>query len=54
MNIALDSCQHPFRELTTLGHDVYVQTTAGEGIGVHDSDYLHAGAQNSSRCLRGI
>jgi len=32
------------RELTTRGHDVFVQSRAGDGIGVHDSDYEDAGA----------
>ncbi len=32
------------RELTMRGHDVFVQTRAGEGIGVLDSDYVAAGA----------
>ncbi len=32
------------RELTNRGHDVFVETSAGEGIGVQDSDYEAAGA----------
>jgi len=32
------------RELTMRGHDVFVQSHAGEGIGVVDSDYVAAGA----------
>ena len=32
------------RELTMRGHDVFVQSRAGEGIGVLDSDYVAAGA----------
>jgi len=32
------------RELTARGHEVFVQTLAGEGIGVLDSDYEAAGA----------
>ncbi len=32
------------RELTSRGHDVFVQSTAGEGIGVLDSEYVAAGA----------
>jgi len=32
------------RELTMRGHDVFVQSGAGEGIGVLDSDYVAAGA----------
>jgi alanine dehydrogenase len=32
------------RELTMRGHDVFVQSRAGEGIGVLDSDYVTAGA----------
>lgn len=33
------------RELTTLGHTVLVETTAGEGIGFSDEQYIQAGAQ---------
>jgi alanine dehydrogenase len=32
------------RELTLRGHEVYVQATAGEGIGMDDSHYQAAGA----------
>jgi alanine dehydrogenase len=32
------------RELTTRGHEVFVQSTAGEGIGMGDTDYQAAGA----------
>jgi alanine dehydrogenase len=32
------------RELTMRGHDVFVESRAGEGIGVVDSDYVAAGA----------
>ena len=32
------------RELTTRGHEVFVETHAGEGIGMLDSDYEAAGA----------
>ena len=32
------------RELAQRGHDVYVQTTAGQGIGVDDREYEAAGA----------
>jgi alanine dehydrogenase len=32
------------RELTMRGHDVFVQSRAGEGIGVVDNDYVAAGA----------
>lgn len=32
------------RELTARGHDVFVQSLAGDGIGVLDSDYEAAGA----------
>jgi alanine dehydrogenase len=32
-------------ELTKRGHTVYVQTTAGEGSGFQDTDYLEAGAK---------
>ena len=32
-------------ELTKRGHDVYVQTTAGDGSGFPDQDYLDAGAK---------
>jgi alanine dehydrogenase len=32
------------RELTLRGHEVYVQTTAGAGIGLEDSHYVAAGA----------
>ena len=32
------------RELTLHGHDVYVQSTAGEGIGVTDDRYEQVGA----------
>lgn len=33
------------RELVSSGHDVLVETTAGNGIGVEDSDYRAAGAR---------
>lgn len=33
------------RELVAHGHDVYVQTTAGEGTGFSDDEYVAAGAQ---------
>jgi alanine dehydrogenase len=33
------------RELTQRGHEVYVETEAGAGIGMHDPDYETAGAQ---------
>jgi len=32
------------RELTARGHEVFVQSRAGDGIGVHDADYADAGA----------
>ncbi len=32
-------------ELTLRGHEVFVQTSAGHGIGEHDSDYKAAGAR---------
>lgn len=32
------------RELTVRGHEVFVQSTAGEGIGMFDADYEAAGA----------
>jgi alanine dehydrogenase len=32
-------------ELTRAGHEVFVETTAGEGIGISDQAYLDAGAQ---------
>ncbi len=32
-------------ELTKRGHEVFVQSTAGEGSGFFDEDYLHAGAK---------
>jgi alanine dehydrogenase len=32
------------RELTARGHEVFVQSTAGEGIGMTDEDYQKAGA----------
>ncbi|TAD98140.1 MAG: alanine dehydrogenase, partial [Bacteroidetes bacterium] len=32
-------------DLVDRGHQVYVQTTAGEGSGFTDSEYLAAGAQ---------
>jgi len=32
-------------ELTHLGHEVYVETQAGAGIGFSDADYIAAGAQ---------
>ena len=31
-------------ELTRRGHQVYVQSTAGEGSGFKDGDYIVAGA----------
>ncbi|MFT5140883.1 MAG: alanine dehydrogenase [Lysobacterales bacterium] len=33
------------KELTGRGHEVYMQTGAGLGIGMEDTDYLDAGAQ---------
>lgn len=33
------------RELIKHGHTLYVQATAGNGSGFHDSDYIDAGAQ---------
>lgn len=33
------------RELTSFGHDVWMESGAGEGIGAHDSQYVAAGAQ---------
>jgi alanine dehydrogenase len=33
------------RELTERGHEVYVETSAGAGIGVEDFDYLSVGAK---------
>ncbi len=32
-------------ELTLKGHDVFVQSTAGDGIGFTDQDYMNAGAE---------
>lgn len=32
------------RELAAHGHEVWVETGAGEGIGAHDSDYEQCGA----------
>jgi alanine dehydrogenase len=33
------------RELTRRGHEVFVQTEAGAGIGMHDADYTAVGAK---------
>lgn len=33
------------RELTSRGHEVYVETNAGAGVGMLDSDYENAGAR---------
>ena len=33
------------RELTNQGHEVFVETNAGMGIGVSDDDYVAVGAQ---------
>ena len=33
------------RELSVRGHEVFVQSTAGAGIGLEDSDYVSAGAK---------
>ena len=33
------------RELVQLGHTVWVETTAGEGIGFNDASYIEAGAK---------
>lgn len=33
------------RELTLQGHQVFVETEAGHGIGFSDQDYIHAGAE---------
>lgn len=35
---------HAVSELTALGHDLYVETGAGAGIGFADADYVAAGA----------
>lgn len=32
------------RELTAKGHDVFVETSAGSGIGFSDQDYINVGA----------
>jgi len=32
------------RELTLRGHEVFMQASAGQGIGLHDSDYEAVGA----------
>ena len=36
------------KELTSRGHDVFVQSGAGLGIGMDDNDYRAAGAEISS------
>ena len=41
-------------ELTLRGHEVFVQTSAGHGIGEHDSDYKAAGAFQQFRQLLGL
>ena len=33
------------RELTSRGHDVFVETNAGDGIGLHDDEYTTSGAK---------
>jgi len=33
------------RELTSRGHEVFVETNAGEGIGLHDESYTRVGAK---------
>ena len=33
------------QKLTNLGHQIFVQKTAGEGVGISDSDYEKAGAK---------
>ena len=33
------------RELVNRGHEVFVETSAGKGIGMSDDDYVVAGAQ---------
>jgi alanine dehydrogenase len=33
------------RELTSRGHEVFVETMAGEGIGLHDELYTRVGAK---------
>ena len=33
------------RELTHRGHEVFVETEAGAGIGMHDADYIAVGAK---------
>ena len=40
------------RELTAHGHQVLVETGAGEGIGSEDADYVRAGAEIASRCTQ--
>ncbi len=32
-------------ELTTRGHEVYIETTAGDGISITDQDFVNAGAE---------
>ena len=36
-------------ELTRAGHDVFVQTSAGLGLGASDGDYVRAGAKMLDR-----
>ena len=38
------------RELTARGHEVFVETQAGAGIGMLDEDYEQAGATYPARC----
>ena len=38
------------RELVAAGHEVLVQSTAGEGIGCSDKDYLTSGAKVVDGC----
>ena len=33
------------RELTSRGHDVFVETQAGAGIGIEDEAYIRVGAK---------
>ena len=33
------------RELTARGHEVFIETNAGEGIGLHDEMYTRVGAK---------
>ena len=39
------------RQLVQDGHEVYVQKTAGLGVGITDEDFINAGAKIGNNCI---